>query len=103
MRVRIIGLSAAAAGRLAWLPIVAVLLAASCGGGGEGSDSGAGNGLTVFADSSLTEVFHELAPEVTFELPARTSLQRGSGTARRPACSRRPALGTRTSSVQRDC
>jgi molybdate transport system substrate-binding protein len=74
MRVRIIGLSAAATGRLAWLPIVAVLLAATCGGGDEESDSAAGNGLTVFADSSLTEVFHELAPKVTFEFAGSDEL-----------------------------
>ena len=74
MRAPIIGLSAAAAGRLAWLPVVAVLLAASCGGGDDESDSGEADGLTVFADSSLTEVFQELAPEATFEFAGSDEL-----------------------------
>jgi molybdate transport system substrate-binding protein len=56
--------------RLAWL-LAVPLLAASCGG-----DDGSGEleGLTVFAAASLTEVFQELAPEVTFNFAGSDEL-----------------------------
>lgn len=49
------------------------LLAASCGGddGGAGSDL---EGLTVFGAASLTEVFQELAPNVTFNFAGSDEL-----------------------------
>jgi molybdate transport system substrate-binding protein len=48
----------------------AALLAASCGGGG-GSDL---EGITVFAAASLTEVFQEIAPDVTFNFAGSDEL-----------------------------
>jgi len=60
--------------RGAWLLAVA-LLAASCGGGND--DEGAqesGGELTVFAAASLTEVFQELAPDVTFNFAGSDEL-----------------------------
>jgi molybdate transport system substrate-binding protein len=58
--------------RLAWLAAT-VLLAASCGGDGDGSGSNL-EGLTVFAAASLTEVFEEISPEVTFNFAGSDEL-----------------------------
>jgi molybdate transport system substrate-binding protein len=58
--------------RLAWLA-AAVLLATSCGGDDGGSESEL-EGLTVFAAASLTEVFEEIAPEVTFNFAGSDEL-----------------------------
>jgi molybdate transport system substrate-binding protein len=58
--------------RLAALAAVA-LLAASCGG----DDDGAGSdleGITVFGAASLTEVFQEIAPNVTFNFAGSDEL-----------------------------
>ena len=67
--------------RLAWLFAVP-LLAASCGGD-DGGGSGELEGLTVFAAASLTEVFQELAPEVTFNFAGSdelaTQIREGAG------------------------
>jgi molybdate transport system substrate-binding protein len=58
--------------RLAAL-VAAALLAASCGSsdGGTGSDL---EGITVFAAASLTEVFQEIAPNVTFNFAGSDEL-----------------------------
>jgi molybdate transport system substrate-binding protein len=58
--------------RLAWL-LAVPLLAASCGGD-DGGGPGELEGLTVFAAASLTEVFQELAPEVTFNFAGSDEL-----------------------------
>jgi molybdate transport system substrate-binding protein len=58
--------------RLAGLA-AAVLIAASCGGDGDSSGSDL-EGLTVFAAASLTEVFEEIAPEVTFNFAGSDEL-----------------------------
>ncbi len=58
--------------RLAALLAVA-LLAASCDGGDDGAGSGL-EGVTVFAAASLTEVFHEIAPNVTFNFAGSDEL-----------------------------
>ena len=50
----------------------AAMLAASCGGDDEGS--GELEGLTVFAAASLTEVFQEIAPDVTFNFAGSDEL-----------------------------
>lgn len=52
--------------------LVAALAAASCGG----DDEAAGDfeGLTIFAAASLTEVFQELAPDVTFNFAGSDEL-----------------------------
>ena len=57
--------------RLAALVAVA-FVAASCGG-----DDGAGSdleGVTVFGAASLTEVFEEIAPDVTFNFAGSDEL-----------------------------
>jgi molybdate transport system substrate-binding protein len=52
--------------------LVLVLAVASCGGGdGEAGDV---EGLTVFAAASLTEVFQEIAPDVTFNFAGSDEL-----------------------------
>lgn len=48
------------------------LAAASCGG--DGREAGDFDGLTVFAAASLTEVFQELAPNVTFNFAGSDEL-----------------------------
>lgn len=48
------------------------LAAASCGG--DGGEAGDLDGLTVFAAASLTEVFQELAPNVTFNFAGSDEL-----------------------------
>jgi molybdate transport system substrate-binding protein len=58
--------------RLAALLALAVL-GLSCGGGG-GEGAGDLEGLTVFAAASLTEVFQELAPDVTFNFAGSDEL-----------------------------
>jgi len=59
--------------RFALLLAAAAMLAASCGGD---DDEGSGEleGLTVFAAASLTEVFQEIAPEVTFNFAGSDEL-----------------------------
>jgi molybdate transport system substrate-binding protein len=57
--------------RLAWL-LGAALIVASCGGDDAASDEP--EALTVFAAASLTEVFQELAPEVTFNFAGSDEL-----------------------------
>lgn len=59
--------------RLALLLAAAAMLAASCGGDDE-SGSGELEGLTVFAAASLTEVFQEIAPDVTFNFAGSDEL-----------------------------
>jgi molybdate transport system substrate-binding protein len=53
--------------------VAVTLLAASCGGAvdGDGSDL---EGITVFAAASLTEVFQEIAPNVTFNFAGSDEL-----------------------------
>jgi molybdate transport system substrate-binding protein len=55
--------------------LTAVAVAASCGGGGDDEGSGRGlDGLTVYAAASLTEVFQELAPDVTYNFAGSDEL-----------------------------
>jgi molybdate transport system substrate-binding protein len=58
--------------RLAAL-VAASLLAASCGGDEDGA-AGDLEGITVFAAASLTEVFQEIAPDVTFNFAGSDEL-----------------------------
>ncbi len=58
---------------LALLLAAAAMLAASCGGDDDES-SGELEGLTVFAAASLTEVFQEIAPDVTFNFAGSDEL-----------------------------
>jgi molybdate transport system substrate-binding protein len=53
--------------------LVLVLAVASCGGGDDG-EAGELGGLTVFAAASLTEVFQEIAPDVTFNFAGSDEL-----------------------------
>jgi molybdate transport system substrate-binding protein len=53
--------------------LVLVLAVASCGGGDDG-EAGDLEGLTVFAAASLTEVFQEIAPDVTFNFAGSDEL-----------------------------
>jgi molybdate transport system substrate-binding protein len=59
--------------RLSLVLVAAALLAAACGGDHDTGDSGL-EGLTVFAAASLTEVFQEIAPDVTFNFAGSDEL-----------------------------
>ncbi|HWM13672.1 MAG TPA: molybdate ABC transporter substrate-binding protein [Gaiellaceae bacterium] len=58
--------------RLACVLVLAFAVA-SCGGGDDGEPEGL-EGMTVFAAASLTEVFQEIAPDVTFNFAGSDEL-----------------------------